>query len=243
MRMPRSTSARYALSPQLTSWRCTPEITPVVQLKMREKSRRGNGSFRRVFQPETRSNPSSSFARSFGISAGSSWRSASIVTTTSPRASRKPGLQRRGLPEVAPQVDDHDVRHLVVQPREDRHARVGRSVVDEHDLELVRHRLECGRDLGVQRLERVLLVEQGYDDRDHDKEGIGPPGRLLQPSSGSGSRTGRPRSARIPTNAPPASVVGTNQLACMRIEYASACSTGTSRSPSAATPIHWYVPM
>ncbi len=44
-------------------------------------------------------------------------------------------------------------------------------------------------------------------------------------------------------NAPPTSVVGTYQLACMRIENASACSTGTSSSPSAATPIHWYVPM
>src|SRR5206468_9110894 len=111
------------------------------------------------------------------------------------------------------------------------------------DFELVRPLLERCGDLGIQRLERVLLVEQRYDDRDHGTEGIGPPGRPLQPSSALVVCTGRPRSARTPTKAPPMTVVGTYQLACRRIENARACSTGTSRRPSAATPIHWYVPM
>ena len=37
-------------------------------------------------------------------------------------------------------------------------------------------------------------------------------------------------------------VVGTYQLACIRIVNASASFTGTSRSPSEATPTHWHVP-
>ena len=77
------------------------------------------------------------------------------------------GLERSSLAEVPAEVDDDDVRHLVVQPGEDGHASVRRAVVDEDDLELVAPRLECRGDLGVQRLERVLLVEQGNDDRDH----------------------------------------------------------------------------
>jgi hypothetical protein len=40
--------------------------------------------------------------------------------------------------------------------------------------------LERPGDLVVQRLERMLLVEQGDDDRDHLGEGIGGPGRCLQ---------------------------------------------------------------
>ena len=45
------------------------------------------------------------------------------------------GLQRGRLPEVPAQADDHDVRVLVVEPGEDREAAVGRAVVDEDDLE------------------------------------------------------------------------------------------------------------
>src|SRR5687768_17690152 len=39
-RMPWRTCARYALSPQFTSCSRTPEMTPVVQLKIRENRRR-----------------------------------------------------------------------------------------------------------------------------------------------------------------------------------------------------------
>src|SRR2546422_1073935 len=49
---------------------------------MRERRRREMGSRRCVFQPVTRSKPSSSFARRRGISAGSSCRAPSIGTTT-----------------------------------------------------------------------------------------------------------------------------------------------------------------
>ena len=58
-----------------------------------------SGSRRCVFQPLTRSKPSSSFASSRGISAGSSCRSASIVTTTSPSACAKPAASAAALPK------------------------------------------------------------------------------------------------------------------------------------------------
>ena len=59
-----------------------------------------SGSRRFVFQPETRSKPSSSFASRRGISAGSSWRSPSIVTTMSPCASSKPAWSAAALPKL-----------------------------------------------------------------------------------------------------------------------------------------------
>src|SRR6266545_3533532 len=98
-RSPCTTSARYAFRPQFMSWRCTPENAPVTRLKMRERMRRESGSRRRVFHPDTRSKPSSSFARSLGISAGSSCRSPSIVTTVSPRAWSKPAINAAALPK------------------------------------------------------------------------------------------------------------------------------------------------
>ena len=89
-------------------------------------------------------------------------------------------MQRGGLAEVSAQMNDDDIRMLVVQPCEDGEAPVRRAVVDEDDLELVVDGLEGVRDLVVERLERLLLVEQGNDDRDHLGEGIGGPGRCLQ---------------------------------------------------------------
>ena len=198
---------------------------------------------RRVFQPETRSKPSSSLARSFGISAGSSWRSASIVTMTSPRASRKPACSAAAFPKFRRRCTTTTLASSSC-------IRVSTDMLpslDPSSTKITSNSSPCGSsavgDLGIQRLERVLLVEQGNDDGDHVTEGIGVPGRRLQPSSGSTTWTGLPRTRRRPTKAPPASVVGTYQLACMRIENARACSTGMSSSPNAATPIHWYVPM
>src|SRR6266487_4298121 len=77
----------------------SPDIRPVTQLKIRERTRRRSGSRRRVFHPETRSKPSSSFASRRGISAGSSWRSPSIVTTVSPWAWSKPATSAAALPK------------------------------------------------------------------------------------------------------------------------------------------------
>ncbi len=162
-----------------------------------------------------------------------------MVTTTSPRASRKPACSAAALPKFRRRWTTTTFGELVVEPREDGHAAVGRAVVDEDDLEVVAVRLECGGDLARTALERALLVEQGNDDRDHVREGIGLPGRRLQRIDRLAD--GFRRAAA--DDAPPTSVVGTYQLACIRIENASACSTGTSRRPSAATPIHWYVPM
>ena len=103
-----------------------------------------------------------------------------MVTTTSPARLEEPGLERRRLAEVAPEVDDDDVRRLGIEPREHLHAAVGRAVVDEDDLERLASRLERSRDLAVELLKRALLVEQGNDDGDHFAEGIGLRGRHLQ---------------------------------------------------------------
>ena len=66
-----------------------------------DKARLVQGSWRRAFQPETRSYPSSSLARNLGISLGSSCRSASSVAMTSPWASRNPTASAAVLPWFA----------------------------------------------------------------------------------------------------------------------------------------------
>ena len=68
--------------------------------KTRESHVLDRGSWRSCFQPDTRSQPSSSRARRRGSSAGSSWRSASRVTTTSPRAWAKPAPRAAALPKL-----------------------------------------------------------------------------------------------------------------------------------------------
>ena len=57
------------------------------------------------------------------------------------------GLQRRRLAEVPAEVDDDDVRQLVVESREDGHAAVARAVVHEDHLEVVVVGLERRSDL------------------------------------------------------------------------------------------------
>ncbi len=68
-----------ALSPQLMSCSARPLTRETTRLKNFEGSVFVSGSLRSRFQPETTSAPSSSVARSAGISAGSSCRSASSV--------------------------------------------------------------------------------------------------------------------------------------------------------------------
>ena len=64
---------------------------------MREEILRSQGSWRWVRMPQTTSQPSRQ-ARSPGISAGSFCRSASRVTTTPPRAERKPAARAADWP-------------------------------------------------------------------------------------------------------------------------------------------------
>ena len=104
---------------------------PATVLKIFDGIRRVSGSRRFVFQPETRSYPSSSFASRRGISAGSSCRSPSIVTTTSPDGLGETGVERGGLAEVPAQADDADVVVRVVEACERVEGAVGRAVVDE----------------------------------------------------------------------------------------------------------------
>src|SRR5208337_1515024 len=95
-----TTSARKHLSPQL--WSCS--LRPVRQLTSQLNTRLGQtlcqGSFLTRFQPLTTSNPSSSLARNFGISAGSSCRSASIWSTTCPSAASNPAASAAALPKL-----------------------------------------------------------------------------------------------------------------------------------------------
>ena len=81
------------------SWSRTPDTRPTTPLKTSTGARRVQGSRRRAFQPETRSKPSSSLASRRGISAGSSWRSPSIVTITSPWACANPPVSAAALPK------------------------------------------------------------------------------------------------------------------------------------------------
>src|SRR6266542_515148 len=82
------------------SWSRIPDIRLATALKIRERTRRCQGSRRFTFQPETTSKPSSSFASRRGISAGSSWRSPSSVTTVSPSACAKPAISAAALPKL-----------------------------------------------------------------------------------------------------------------------------------------------
>ena len=136
---------------------------------MREGIRRVSGSRRFVFQPETRSKPSSSFASSRGISAGIVLEVAVDRDDDVALGLLEAGLQRGGLAEVAPEPDDAHVVVLRVQTRERREGAVGRAVVDEDDLPRPTERLERGRELVVQQRDAALLVVHGDDHRDHGR--------------------------------------------------------------------------
>ena len=152
------------------SCRRTPESQPVTVLKIRESTRRANGSLRCVFHPVTRSYPSSSFASSRGISAGSSCRSPSIVTTIVALDLAEPGVERGRLADVAAEPDDPDVRRARVEPDERSVRSVARAVVDEHDLPRLAALGERLGELVVEPLDGELLVTDGDDDRDHAPE-------------------------------------------------------------------------
>ena len=148
-----------------------PETRPVTALKTSRRAGGASGSRRRVFQPETRSNPSSSFASRCGISAGSSWRSPSIVTTRLALRLREPGRERGRLAEVAAEADD---------PRRSA-SRACRRVsaenvpsVEPSSTKIASHgspeRLERRLELLVEQGDAPLLVVHRDDDRDHAVE-------------------------------------------------------------------------
>ena len=78
----------------------TPVSQAVTRLKTFEARRRLSGSRRWRFQPLTRSVPLSSSASSFGMSAGSSWPSPSMVTIVAPEACSKPAASAADLPKL-----------------------------------------------------------------------------------------------------------------------------------------------
>ena len=117
--------------PQL--WSCS--CTPVSQLTSRLNTRDGRtlcqGSCRTFFQPLTTSRSFSISARKRGISWGSSWRSASRVITSSPRAWAKPALKAAALPKLRRNRRPADPRVGRRQAADHLPRAVGRAVVDE----------------------------------------------------------------------------------------------------------------
>ena len=138
-------------------------------LKIRDGIRRVSGSRRFVFQPETRSKPSSSFASSRGISAGIVLQIAVDRDDDVALRLLEAGLQRGRLAEVAAQPDDADVVVRGVQPRERGEGAVRRAVVDEDDLPRRPERVERRAELVVQERDAPLLVVHGDDHRDHGR--------------------------------------------------------------------------
>src|SRR5690554_1893886 len=95
-----TTLLRYALSPQLKSWRGIREIFRAAQLNNFEGRFLVHLlSYRTFFQPDTTSYPCWVIIwYSSGISSGLSCRSASMVITTSPRDILNPVLSAADLP-------------------------------------------------------------------------------------------------------------------------------------------------
>ena len=92
----------------------------------------------------------------------------------SPVDSANPAASAAALPEVAPQPDDADAVVEIVQPSQSREGAVGRAVVDEDRLPRRLERRQGLRELVEERLDVVLLVVDGDDDRDHGCEGTRP---------------------------------------------------------------------
>ena len=141
----------------------------------------------------------------------------------SPRASRNPACRAAAFPKLRRRWTTTTFGSSSWSRESTRDAAVGRAVVDEDDLERLVAWLERGRDLAVELLERALLVEQ------RERRRRSRHGRVS--ASQVGVFTARLQRAPTTMIAPPASVVGTYQLACMRIENARASFTGTSRRP------------
>ncbi len=152
-----------ALKPQLWSRRRIPVASPVIQLKSLDGSRLDSGSRRSRFQPETRSLPPSRASRKRGISAGSSWRSASIVTMTSPWRRAHRTLRAAAFPSSA---GDACPAELVLprQSADRAPTAVGTPVVDEHQFERqIGPLCEDSLDFLGEDLERWLLVKGRHE--------------------------------------------------------------------------------
>ena len=148
------------------SWSLTPVARRTVPLKMRERTRRLAGSRRSTFQPTTTSRPSSILAMKAGRSAGSSWRSASMVMTISPRARWKPAERAMALPKFLRRRTPCDARVLAWSARDHRPGVVGAAVVDEDESRRRAPAVEALADALRQLGEALALVEAGDHDRD-----------------------------------------------------------------------------
>jgi len=68
-------------------------------------------------------------------------------------------------------LDQFDAIIAAVQALDDLGRGVGGAVVDKQDLVRVAHALHHRADLIVELLQRILFVEQGHDQRKHDRIG------------------------------------------------------------------------
>ena len=128
---------------------------PTSQLKTLDGPVLCQGSWRTCFQPLTPSRPRSISARKRGISRGSSCRSASSVTTSSPWAASKPALRAAALPKLRRKRMPRTRGSACGQPLDQGPRSVGRAVVDEDDFEVVAMFAGDGGQLAVQSVSRL----------------------------------------------------------------------------------------
>ena len=107
------------------------------------------GSWRTCFQPLTTSRSLPRVARKRAHLLGSSWRSASRVRMTSPRAGTKAGGQGRRLAKIAAKPDTLNPGCALGQAAGSRTTTVGAAVVHEQDFHFEPLRLSYLGDLSV----------------------------------------------------------------------------------------------
>ena len=131
---------------------------------MRESTRRFSGWCRLTFQPTTTSSPPRISSRNRGRSAGSSCRSASIITAISAEARRKPAARASALPHCRRRRTPFTRASAACRSEITVPGLVGAAVVDE-DHFVARVALEAQPDAFDELGEALGLVERWHDDR------------------------------------------------------------------------------
>ena len=142
----------------------SPDIRPVTQLKIRERTRRRKGSRRRVFQPGDQ-------VEAFVELHEQARNLRRIILEV--RVDRdddlaaglaETGRQRSCLAEISTQAHDAHVLVGVMQPRQCREGPVHGAVVDKDGFPLLPQWFEGSLELVVEEGDRALLVVQRDDD-------------------------------------------------------------------------------
>ena len=152
--------------------------------------RRSAFSCRSFRQPHTRSKPRSACSINSGMSSGKCCRSESIETTNSPTRATEAGLKRRGLTEVATQLDHAQPRLRIDQVARESQGVVRAAVIDEHDFETisVRQRVANSADAADKFRERGRLVVDRRNNADQrartGRRTMGHSGEILTSTAG-----------------------------------------------------------